>query len=161
MHWKSTIYHLLLRDFFLSIFLAVILQPKSSKNKVMDSTKIPVYRRYKDVCVDAYTNHEQIDKRLLRGRFMLNLEQGIAMFSQNAPTGRRSVEIGRTMHARIIRRQDGSYSCTFRFMHDEEQLKLRLIAEVRDVAKCAELDAKKLEEKARKEAKNGNDNTDD
>jgi len=103
----------------------------ATKNNV---TKTPVYRRIKDICVDMYTHEAIIEKRLLRGRVFLNSDKGEIMFTQNGPRGPRSIEIGRTLHSRNIRRPDGSYMVTFRCRGNEKNLKELLLAEVQEIA---------------------------
>lgn len=97
---------------------------------------VPHYKRVKDICLDIYSRDEQVEKRLLRGRALLNTEKGEFMFAQNEPRGPRSVEVGRTAHSRFVRRPDGLYTVTFSCMDgDEKHLKEQLIAEVREI--CA------------------------
>lgn len=96
----------------------------------------PHYKRVKDICLDIYSRDEQVEKRLLSGRALLNTEKGEFMFAQNEPRGPRSVEVGRTVHSRFVRRPDGLYTVTFSSMDsDEKHLKEQLIAEVREI--CA------------------------
>ena len=76
--------------------------------------KTPIYRRVKDICVDMYTSDAAVEKRLLHGKVFLNSDKGEILFAQNAPRGPRSVEIGRTLHSRYVRRPDGMYTITLR-----------------------------------------------
>lgn len=104
----------------------------------------PYYKRVKDICVDLYTQEEHVEKRLLSGRALLNCEKGEFIFAQNAPRGPRSTEIGRTPHARFIRRPDGRYTITFSSMDAEEKnLREQLLAEVRTICTVMQGDRQK------------------
>ena len=98
------------------------------------------YSRIKDICIDMYTVDKAVDKQLMRGRFFLNCEKGEAIFKQNLPRGLRSVEIGRTLHSRYVRRPDGDYTVTFRCRAGEKDLVKTLSAEIREIAKRIEAD---------------------
>lgn len=114
----------------------------------------PYYKRVKDVCVDLYTQEEKIEKRLLSGRALLNCEKGEFIFAQNAPRGPRSTEIGRTPHARFIRRPDGRYTITFSSMDAEERnLREQLLAEVRTICTVMQSDRQKYTRELRAAAK--------
>lgn len=127
---------------FLSIFASV-----NQKSEFMEEKKnyVPVYKRVKDVCLDIYTRDEHVDKRLLKGRALLNTEKGEFAFVQNEPRGARSVEIGRSAHSRLVRRPDGLYTLTFSCMDAEEvYLREQLISEVRVVCAMMKADREKL-----------------
>lgn len=116
--------------------------------------KTPYYKRVKDVCVDLYTQEEEVEKRLLSGRALLNCEKGEFIFAQNAPRGPRSTEIGRTPHARFIRRPDGRYTITFSSMDAEERnLREQLLAEVRTICTVMQSDRQKCVRELRAAAK--------
>lgn len=116
--------------------------------------KTPYYKRVKDVCVDLYTQEEEVEKRLLSGRALLNCEKGEFIFAQNAPRGPRSTEIGRTPHARFIRRPDGRYTITFSCMDAEERnLREQLLAEVRTICTVMQSDRQKYVRELRAVAK--------
>lgn len=115
---------------------------------------IPYYKRVKDICVDMYTQEEKIEKRLLSGRALLNCEKGEFIFAQNAPRGPRSTEIGRTPHARFIRRPDGKYTITFSSMDAEERnLREQLLAEVRTICTVMQSDRQKCVRELRASSK--------
>lgn len=114
----------------------------------------PYYKRVKDICVDLYTQEEEVEKRLLSGRALLNCEKGEFVFAQNAPRGPRSTEIGRTPHARFIRRPDGRYTITFSCMDAEERnLREQLLAEVRTICTVMQSDRQKCVRELRAAAK--------
>ena len=114
----------------------------------------PYYKRVKDICVDLYTQEEEVEKRLLSGRALLNCEKGEFIFAQNAPRGPRSTEIGRTPHARFIRRPDGRYTITFSSMDAEEKnLREQLLAEVRTICTVMQSDRQKYVRELRAAAK--------
>lgn len=116
--------------------------------------KTPYYKRVKDICVDLYTQEEEVEKRLLSGRALLNCEKGEFVFAQNAPRGPRSTEIGRTPHARFIRRPDGRYTITFSCMDAEERnLREQLLAEVRTICTVMQSDRQKCVRELRAAAK--------
>ena len=104
------------------------------------NTRTPIYRRVKDICVDMYTSDAAVEKRLLHGKVFLNSDKGEILFAQNAPRGPRSVEIGRTLHSRYVRRPDGDYTVTFRCRAGEKDLVKTLSAEIREIAKRIESD---------------------
>lgn len=109
------------------------------------SKQTPYYKRVKDICVDLYTQEEEVERRLLSGRALLNCEKGEFIFAQNAPRGPRSTEIGRTPHARFIRRPDGRYTITFSCMDAEEKnLREQLLAEVRTICTVMQSDRQKM-----------------
>ena len=64
------------------------------------------------------------------------------LFVQNEKIYKKSVEIGRTRHSRLIRRHDGSYVVTFRFKATAKYIKSDLQAEVRDIVDAAIEDEK-------------------
>lgn len=108
------------------------------------------YKRVKDICVDMYTQDETIERRLVAGRALLNSEKGEFVFAQNAPRGPKSTEVGRTAHARFVRRPDGFYTVTFRRMHPAERnLREQLLAEVRQICDMLKEDYETEERKRR------------
>lgn len=118
----------------------------------------PYYKRVKDICVDLYTQDSEIEKRLLSGRALLNCEKGEFVFAQNAPRGPRSTEIGRTPHARFIRRPDGRYTITFSCMDAEERnLREQLLAEVRTICTVMQSDRQKCVRELRAATKKAED----
>lgn len=96
-------------------------------------TITPYYKRVKDICLDVYSRDAEIEKRLLRGRALLNTEKGEFMFAQNEPRGPRSKEVYRGGMSRLVCRPDGLYTLTFSSMDSEtKHLREVLISEVRE-----------------------------
>ena len=81
----------------------------------------------------------------------MNPEKGEFAFVENAPRGKRSIEIGRTAHSRFVRRPDGDYTATFRFHPSEKLIKEQLVAEMRDIVKGCDNDRAKQQAKLKKE----------
>ena len=98
----------------------------------------PHYERHADMSVDLYTLDEKPELQLLRGRALKEFA-----FVQNAPRGPRSVEVGRTLHVRYVRRPDGGYTATVRFEGDESQLREKLLSEVREMVTMVGEDMKR------------------
>ena len=127
----------------------------------MEEKKVkPFHTECQSAQVDVYSIDEQVANRLLRGRALLDVESKKFVFAQNEPRGPRSMEVGRTMHSRLVRRPDSRYTLTFSCMDGgEKQLREQLIAEVRDVMKMinADLERQKRETQQNKkeEKKNG------
>ena len=103
----------------------------------------PHYERHADMSVDLYTLDEKPEMQLLRGRALLNPDKKEFAFVQNTPRGPRSVEVGRTLHARYVRRPDGGYTATVRFEGDESQLREKLLSEVREMVTMVGEDMKR------------------
>lgn len=130
------------------------------KKRIMEQKKkgnsgSPVYTRIPEINVDMYTQSELEGYKLLRGRCLLNQKKGELSFVQNEPRGPRSVEIGRTLHSRMVRRPDGEYTITFRTAATERHLKEQMISEVRDVVKAIVGDYDKQLMKAKAKEKEG------
>lgn len=100
----------------------------------MDKTQ-PQYKRYIDYSVDLYSQSDDAENKLLRGRALLNTKKGELSFVENAPRGPRSVEIGRTFHSRFVRRPDGGYTITLRIAGMNPIMREELLSEVRDVCR--------------------------
>lgn len=115
------------------------------KKEVKEEPIIPKYKRMTDFCIDLYTQSDAIMNRVLSGKALVNPEKGEMMFAQNAPRGKRSIEISRTEHGRLVRRPDGRYTLTFGSMlASEKQLREQLLAEVRYVYKVIEHDVERV-----------------
>lgn len=110
-----------------------------------NNNKVLFYKRMKYICVDMYTHDTQIERRTLSGRAFLNSVKGELVFTQNAPRGPRSVEVGRTLHARFVRRPDGDYTVTFHLNAREKRLREVLMAEVKCLLATIQADAEKRE----------------
>lgn len=114
----------------------------------------PHYKRVKDICLDVYSRDEEIEKRLLRGRALLNTEKGEFMFAQNEPRGPRSKEVYRGGMSRLVCRPDGLYTLTFSCMDgDTKHLREVLISEVRDAVNAMNAH-REVHKRERKEEKN-------
>lgn len=115
------------------------------KKEVKEEVPIPKYKRMKDFCIDLYTQSDAIMNRVLSGKALVNPEKGEMMFAQNPPRGKRSIEIFRTSHGRLVRRPDGRYTLTFGSMlASEKQLREQLLAEVRSIYRVIEQDVARV-----------------
>lgn len=96
--------------------------------------------------------HTQSDPnmRVMRGKALLDDEAMDFKFVENAPRGPRSVEVGRTVHSRFVRRPDGLYTVTFRCDASTKYLRETLTAEVAEIVKMITAD-KKAQENGRKQ----------
>ena len=115
----------------------------------------PHYERHADMSVDLYTLDEKPEMQLLRGRALLNPDKKEFAFVQNTPRGPRSVEVGRTLHVRYVRRPDGGYTATVRFEGHESQLREKLLSEVREMVTMVGEDMKRQKAAAKKQEKGG------
>lgn len=104
------------------------------------------YQRYGDITAKVITNKGDANLRPMTGRMLINSYENELNFREAAPRGPRSVEIGRTLHSRLVRRNDGGYTLTFRFNGGLKYLSSVLIAELRDAAKAVEYDKKNRKE---------------
>lgn len=139
---KLTIYKLqkFTRMYFLfgSWYFCTVKFQKSTK---MENSNY-VFSKLEDMTVSMQTQ-EQKNMTVLRGKALLNECEQRFTFIQNKPRGKRSVEIGRSDHSRMVRRPDGLYTLTFRFDVKERFLKEQLLSEVRGLVKLADADFKK------------------
>lgn len=96
----------------------------------------------KETCADLklFTLEERPGGRVLRGKALYNDQDSELTFVENAPRGKRSVEIGRTMHGRFVRRPDGLYTLTFRVDADMRYLRAVLVAEAGEAAAAVAFD---------------------
>lgn len=120
------------------------------ETQISDGLTMP--EKLTDFEVKLYKRQENIDKQIVGGKLLLWSDQKEVTFVQNAPRGARSVEIGRTAHARLVRLTNGHYSVRLRFSADERQVNYQLIAEMREINKMAAEDKQKQNEKQKKEA---------
>lgn len=119
----------------------------------MDSTKEFTYSKLTDMSVELQSQ-EQRNMVLLRGKAVLNETEKRFTFLQNPPRGKNSVEVGRTSHGRMVRRNDGLYTLTFRMINiDEKYIGESLLAEVRNIVKLAKTDAETQKAKELKQKK--------
>ena len=89
----------------------------------------------------AVQAQRQPNMRVMRGKALLDVAAADFKFVENAPRGPRSIEIGRTVHSRFVRRPDGCYTLTFRVDANERFLRESLIAEVAEFCKVIAVDA--------------------
>lgn len=112
------------------------------------------YKKYSDYSLEMMAQEEP-NMNVLRGKGLLNVQESRFTFVQNAPRGPRSVEVGRTAHARFVRRPDGMYTATIRFDASDKYIAAALIAEVRSIAKTAQADWEAQKARAKEEEKKG------
>lgn len=108
------------------------------------------------VGVTMYTSVEEVEKRLLRGRVLLDSDRGELLFAQSEPRLHRSKEVMRTEHGRLVRRPDGLYTFTFSKVDVKTKL-LRevLLTEIRQAATAMVEDRKRIEDREKVEARKG------
>mgnify|MGYP003390391366 FL=1 len=107
--------------------------------------------------VTMYTSVEEVEKRLLRGRVLLDSDRGELMFAQNEPRLHRSKEVMRTEHGRLVRRPDGLYTFTFSKVDVKTKfLRELLLTEVRQAATAMVEDRKRIEDREKVEARKQN-----
>lgn len=100
-----------------------------------------------------YKREESIDRKVVGGKLLQWAASKEVTFVQNGPRGPRSVEIGRTAHARMVRLLNGRYSARFVFAAGEREIGYQLIAEIRELNKMATTDEKKETEKTKEAEK--------
>lgn len=105
--------------------------------------------------VALFKREEVVDKKIIGGKMLQWSDSKEITFVQNAPRGARSVEIGRTAHARIVRLTNGAYSVRTRFNAEERSIGYQLIAELREINKMAQTDLLTQKKKAIEEKKGG------
>lgn len=90
--------------------------------------------------LEIYSPQEAVDRRILRGRIFCDSANQKSSFVENVPSGPRSKEVGRTLHARMVKSsKTDEYKITFRFKANEKYLKETLLSEVRNLIKQLEL----------------------
>lgn len=95
--------------------------------------------------VKMYTREPEVEKRLLRGRVLLDTDEKSLFFAQNERRKNYSKEIMRTDHGRLVRRPDGLYTYTFSCLNaDEPRLQELLLAELRNASRKIKEDRKKM-----------------
>lgn len=124
----------------------------NEKPMVMDVKK----QKFEGVCVDVFSTLDDVDKRLIRGRAIVDNEDSRVTIVQNEPRGPRSKEIGRTLHARVVRRPDGGYTATFRCCPREKWRAEMLINEAREVGRIIGNDEALLANESKKAGKGKN-----
>lgn len=134
----------------------ILLQPNSKDTVVMEK-----YTR-KQMDVSLYAERGTPNMRVMRGKALMDEEACDFKFVENPPSGPRSTEIGRTMHARYVRRPDGAYTITLRVSVGDKYLREQLTTEVAEIVKTIEADykaQKTIEKKKLKEGENVDEKT--
>lgn len=101
--------------------------------------------------VDIYA-HTDIEKRIVKGKVLLDSERYCMTFVQNLPRGPRSVEVGRTTDGRFVRRPDGVYTLTLHANPHDRYLKANLVAQIRNAADIILNDIKIQSSKTKQDA---------
>ena len=133
--------------------------------KVQNSTKMEDKQQtyFRDWLQCSVQGQANPNMRVMRGKALLDQSGQDFKFVENPPRGPRSVEVGRSMHGRVVRRPDKLYTLTLRLDAGSKYLMEATIAEVREVIKAIQTDAKavaaaeKAAAKATKEEKGGDD----
>ena len=98
--------------------------------------------------VKMYLRDSEYEKRLLRGRVLLDSDEKSLLFAQNEPRTKFSREVMRTEHGRLVCRPDGLYTFTFSKVNvDERNLRELLLAELRTAATAMKSDSEKRKRK--------------
>lgn len=95
--------------------------------------------RLDNATVTAQMNEPAVVK-FMRGKALIDVDRREMTFVENAPRVNRSVEVGRTMHSRFVRRPDNLYTITFRISGEEKYLSEGLVAEIREISKAIAID---------------------
>ena len=119
--------------------MPLLLRQNFKTSQVMEHTEFK-YGKYTGMSVEMQTQ-EQRNMCILHGKALLNEDESRLTFVQNAPRGKRSVEIARSLHSRIVRRPDGCYTLTFRFDAGERMIRPALISEIRNMVNAAQADS--------------------
>lgn len=111
----------------------------------MDQQKQPRldYERYTDLTAKIITVRGNANLRTMRGKALLDAHWQEIIFQENTPRGKRSVEVSRTQHSRLVRRPDGDYTLTFRFGAKMKYPMATLVSEMRNAVESALTDANK------------------
>ena len=100
--------------------------------------------------VKMYLRDSEYEKRLLRGRVLLDSDEKSLLFAQNEPRTKFSKEVMRTDHGRLVRRPDGLYTFTFSKVNvDEKNLRELLLSELRTAATAMKSDYEKMKQKVK------------
>lgn len=138
--------------------------PIETKGGESVTTGVFLHRNFKPIVMSENDYRGQLNvavqgqrspnMRVMNGRALLDVDGNDFKFVENAPRGPRSVEVGRTMHSRFVRRPDGLYTVTLRLAAGTKYLREAITAEIADIIKAIELDSQ-VEKAKRKEAENG------
>lgn len=105
------------------------------------------YERYSDLTAKLVTVLGKANLRTMRGKALLNTHEHEIIFQENTPRGKRSTEVSRTQHSRLVRRPDGDYTLTFRFGSSLKYPMATLVSEMRNAVESAIADSMKGGEK--------------
>lgn len=95
------------------------------------------YERYTDLTAKVITALGRANLRTMRGKALLNAQEQEIIFQENTPRGKRSVEVSRTQHSRLVRRPNGDYTLTFRFGAKMKYPMATLVSEMRNAVESA------------------------
>ena len=84
-------------------------------------------------------SQKNFNMQSLHGRLVVDTAERRLFFQQASPRGPRSREVMRTDHSRLVRRPDGTFTLTFRFALEEEELRKQLLREMLQVCTVCEL----------------------
>ena len=79
-------------------------------------------------------NQKDCKLQVLKGKVLLNKEEGYLLIIPPIPRGPRSYEILRTRHSRLVQTPQGTFTLTFRFSPDEKNLRSSLKSEMKSIA---------------------------
>lgn len=116
---------------FFFVGKVVLLQRNFKHTMVM----VKHYKKESNADLRLFTLEEDASGRVLRGKALYNGEEKEMTFVENAPRGPRSVEVGRTVHSRCVRRPDGLYTVTFGVDAGMRYLRANLVAEVGELVR--------------------------
>lgn len=103
----------------------------------MENNLKRTYSRFTDYSLKVLSVNEQPTNRKISGRVVILPEESEATIIENAPRGPRSIEIGRSINSRLVKRHDGKFTMTLRFDPSEKYILSTLIAQVRELVSKA------------------------
>lgn len=90
------------------------------------------YRSIPNMTVGMQSQEDR-NLQVLHGKVLLNEEESRLLFMQNTPRGPRSTELFRTRHSRLVLNPKGTFTLTFRFSPDEDNLPSSLMSEMETI----------------------------
>lgn len=90
------------------------------------------YKSIPNVTVGMQSQQDR-NLQVLHGKVLLNEEESRLLFMQNTPRGPRSTELFRTRHSRLVLNPKGTFTLTFRFSADENNLQSSLMSEMETI----------------------------
>lgn len=93
-----------------------------------------VYSKLEEMTVSMQSQPEK-NLRLLRGKAFLDENSKSFTFVQYEQRNKRSVEVCRSTHGRLVKKPSGDFTLTFRFDEDTRDIKETLISEIRTIVK--------------------------